>query len=428
MKHNVLVVPCGAEIGLEIHRSLAYSTHFELFGASSVDDHGQFVFKNYIGGLPYVDEPNFVEKINEVIKKHNIEFVFPAHDAVVLKLAQADESGELACKVITSPHKTCEITRSKKRTYAELDGIVPTPKVFEGAEDVKDSDLPVFLKPDVGQGSKGTHIAKTIEDIEFYIKKDPSLLILENLPGKEYTVDCFTNKEGKLLFCEGRERARVQGGISVHSKIRNDVRFMDLAKKLAKKLTFRGVWFFQVKENDEGELVLMEIAPRVAGTMGLARARGINLPLLSLFDALDQDVDVFQGPYEVVIDRALHNKFKHDITYQHVYLDFDDLIIYENKVNPYIMAFVYQCHNNGKNIHLLTRHKGELPQTLKKYRLNDAFDEITWLKSGEEKHTLIKEKDAIFIDDSFAERKKVHDKLGIPTFDSHMIESLMEKF
>ena len=45
---NVLVFPCGSEIGLEIHNALKYSKDFNLFGGSSVDDHGKYVYKNYI--------------------------------------------------------------------------------------------------------------------------------------------------------------------------------------------------------------------------------------------------------------------------------------------------------------------------------------------------------------------------------------------
>ena len=92
------------------------------------------------------------------------------------------------------------------------------------------------------------------------------------------------------------------------------------------------------------------------------------------------------------------------------------------------MAFVFQCINNGIALYLITRHKDDLNKTLEKYRISGLFDEVIWVGLGEEKHQHIKEKDAIFIDDSFAERKKVHDNVGIPTFDAHMIESLMEKF
>lgn len=427
MKKNVLVFPCGSEIGLEIHRSLYVSTHFNLIGGSSGDDHGMFVYKNYIDGIPFVDDPGFIKKINEIVAQHNIDFIFPAHDSVVLELARARERGELACEVVTSPAATCEIARSKRKTYEHFDGVVPIPKVYD-RKDVGDAELPVFLKPDVGQGSKGTYLAKDGHDIEFYVEKDPSLLLLEYLPGKEYTIDCFTSKDGRLLFCEGRQRRRISGGISVNSESVDDPRFEKIASQINRRLAFRGVWFFQVKEDEKGELVLMEIAPRIAGTMGLVRAKGINLAILSLFDAMGYEVDVFENTCSMVIDRALQNVYEHDIDYRHVYLDFDDLVIFEGRVNPMVLAFVHQCINKKIPVHLLTRNKGDLHDLLKQHRLEGLFDEIIWIKPEEEKHPYIKEKSAIFIDDSFAERKKIHDAHGIPVFDAHMIEALIEKF
>lgn len=426
MKANVLVFPCGSEIGLEVHKSVRYSTHFELFGGSSIDDHGRFVYKNYIGGIPNVDDPDFVTKLNDIIAKYQIDFVFPTHDSVVLKLAQEKASGNLKCEVVTSPLATCEVARSKLKTYEALSGIIPTPKVFKNVDEVSESDLPVFLKPEVGQGSKGTYLASTLEELSLYLMKDPTLLILEFLPGKEFTVDCFTNKDGELLFCEGRERVRIMNGISVSSRTIEDDRFKEVANTINEKLKFRGVWFFQLKENKIGELVLMEIAPRVAGTMGLVRAKGVNLPLLSLFDASGLKVAVSENDYEMIIDRALNNRYKHNLQYSHVYMDFDDMVILEGEVNTAVIAFIYQCINKNIKVHLLTRHKEDLNETLKRLRLNGIFDEIVWLKNGENKADYIKEKDAIFIDDSFAERKPVYDALGLPVFDSHMIESLME--
>jgi len=427
-KRNVLVFPCGSEIGLEVHKAVSLSTHFELFGGSSVEDHGMFVYKNYIDGMPFVDDPDFLEKINKIIEAHSIDLIIPAHDSVVLKLAEAKAADSLRCEVVTSPVETCEITRSKLRTYEHFKDVLPTPRIFKDVSEVAEVDLPVFLKPEIGQGSKGTQLAKTFEDIEFYTKKDPSLLLLEYLPGKEYTIDCFTNKEGALIFCEGRERQRIANGISVNSVTVSDERFTSLATIINEKLKFRGVWFFQVKETTDKELVLMEIAPRIAGTMGLVRNKGVNLPLLSLFDAVGMDVSIFENNYRMVIDRALENVYQHDITYQHVYLDLDDVVIYEDKVNPRVMAFVYQCLNKGIKVHLLTRHKDDLTATLEHYRLTGVFDELLWIQNDDEKHSLITEKAAIFIDDSFAERKKVYDEHGIPVFDAHMLEGLMEKF
>lgn len=426
MKKNVLVFPCGSEIGLELYRSLHLSTHIELFGASSVDDHGSFVYENYIGGLPNIDEDSFIERINEVIKENEIDLIFPAHDSVVLRMAQAKRDEDLACDVVTSDASVCEVARSKRTTYDVLKDVIKTPRVFASAEEISQDYFPLFMKPDVGQGSKGVHKVNTSTEADFYLSEDPTLLLLEYLPGKEYTIDCFTDRNGRLLFCSGRERKRVQNGISVSSSRVEDDRFVDIARRINDKLSFNGVWFLQVKEDKNGELTLLEIAPRVAGTMGLERARGINLPLLSIFNALDVPVSIEENKYHIEIDRALDNKYRHDIQYSHVYIDFDDLVVFQKKVNVEVVAFLYQCVNRGVATHLLTRHKEDINESLKRFRLTQLFDEVIWVQDGSPKSSYVSHSDAIFIDDSFAERAEVSKIKNIPVFDGHMIECLMD--
>jgi anti-anti-sigma regulatory factor len=427
VKKKVLIFPCGSEIGMELYKSLRYSTHFELIGGTSTDGHGRFVFSEYVDDLPYVDDPDFTDKLNRLISARGIDYIFPAHDSAVLTLSREAAAGRLACPVITSPAETCSIARSKRKTYEVLASVVPTAKVFNSVGEVAESDLPVFLKPDVGQSSKGVQLARTIEDISFYLEQNPDLLILEYLPGREYTVDCFTDRHGKLRYSLARERVRVANGISVNSRSVDDDRIDALAAALNDTLDFRGVWFFQVKENRSGDLALLEIAPRVPGTLGLLRCRGVNAPLLSLFDAAGFDISISMNQYEMEIDRALQNTYQHNISYGHVYIDLDDLILFEGTVNPMVMAFVFQCRNKGVKLHLLTRHKDDLHQTLEEHGLDRVFDELIWVKEGH-KHTHIVHDDAIFIDDSFEERRAVQEACGIPVFDAHMIEGLMEKY
>ena len=121
---NVMVFPCGSEVGLEINRALAYSKHFTLFGGNSVDDHGKFVYKNYIAGIPFVEAPDFIDEINKIIDQYKIDFIIPAHDSAVMKLAENQNSIKAA--VITSGVNTCRICRSKRKTYETFDNITPT--------------------------------------------------------------------------------------------------------------------------------------------------------------------------------------------------------------------------------------------------------------------------------------------------------------
>ncbi len=421
---RVLVFPCGSEIGLEINRSLAHSTHFEMYGASSIDNHGAYVYRNYIGGVPNIDDDDCIEKINAIIDEYGIDFIFPAHDSAVLKFAR--HADELHAVVVTSPEATCEICRSKLRTYEVLDGVVPTPVVYNGA-DSSALEFPLFCKPDVGQGSRGAHKIASRKDYDYYVAGVEGLVLSEFLPGSEYTIDCFTDRNGNLRFCEGRRRARISNGICVNAVPIKNPEFRRLAELINSKMTFRGMWFFQLKERADGELVLMEIAPRIAGTMGLYRGIGVNFALLSLFDAMEYDVDVFCNNYTIENDRALCTRFKTDVVYDTVYLDFDDTVTTRGQINTDVMKFIYQARNEGKRIVLVSRHERDLKQTLADYSIAESLfaDIIVIRDKSKRKSELITEKSAVFIDDSYAERKDVYERCGIPVFAPDSIDVLL---
>jgi hypothetical protein len=285
---------------------------------------------------------------------------------------------------------------------------------------------PIFLKPDCGYGSRGTRKVGSPQEARFFLDREPGLLAMEYLPGSEYTVDCFTNRHGDLLFAGARERLRIQNGISVHSRPVDGPLFQELARTINAGLSLRGVWFFQVKESDTGELTLLEVAPRVAGTMALCRNLGVNLALLSVFDAMEMDVSIQVNDFGIEIDRALAARFHTDLSYRHVYIDLDDCLICDGLVNTDAVAFLYQCVNRGIAIHLLTRHAGTVDETLCRARLQNLFDDIVHLKTSERKSDYIRHNDAIFIDDSFGERKEVRERKRIPVFAPDAIECLLD--
>ena len=174
----------------------------------------------------------------------------------------------------------------------------------------------------------------------------------------------------------------------------------------------------------------MEVAPRIAGTMGLYRNLGINFALLSIYDALGLDIEVINNKYSLEIDRAFINRFNLDYCYKNVYIDLDDTIIIKNNINPKVMEFLYQCLNSNIKLHLLTRHLSrfneDVVEVLKKWRINELFDSIITVPKNDKKSYYIKEKSAIFIDDSFSERFDVLKNIKIPVFDVSSIESLIK--
>lgn len=421
MKKNILVFPCGSEIALEVHRSLEHSIHFNLIGGNSIDDHGKFVFKNYIGGIPFANEPDFLPSLKSIILENKIDAIYPAMDSVINILKENEEY--LNCLVVAPIAETTNICLSKSRTYNALNGLVETPKVYNSFSEVK--EYPVFMKPDIGYGSRGAIKINDLEKGMFEFSKNPNLIICEYLPGKEYTVDCFTNKDGELLFVGPRQRKRISNGISVNtSTMAIDERFQSIANTINSKFKLNGAWFFQVKERKNGDLVLMEVASRFGGSSSVYRAKGVNFASLSIFNALGETVTIIENDYSVELDRALDSIFKIDIQFNHVYVDFDDTLIVNNQVNTSLIGLIYKFINQGKKIHLITKHEYDLHKSMAKYKLSELFDEIIHIEKHDQKWRYIAHKDSIFIDDSFAERKQIKNNLNIAVFSVDMISML----
>ena len=420
---KVLVFPAGTEIAFEINEALRYSKFVKLYGATSVPCHAEFVFETCVEGLPFVDDPGLTDALNSVIDEYGIDYIYPAHDSALLTLTREQE--RLHAAVVTSPLETVEICRSKNRTYSFLEGAAYLPKFYGSADEVP--GYPVFIKPSVGQGSQGARKISDRAHLEEALSEGLEYSICEYLPGDEYTVDCFTDRHGVLRFVNPRSRDRIRAGIAVRSRnIGDDPAIRAIAEDLNSKLVFNGAWFFQVKKNSKGEYRLMEAAPRIAGTMCLSRSLGVNMPLLTLFNMWGYDVDIIDNANDVLLDRAFITRYKTDISYSNVYVDFDDTLIVNGKVNAYLMMFLYQAKNCGKKLILLTRHSRDIYSDLATYCIPESlFSEIIRLEDGGNKTDHIKP-DSIFIDDSFAERKRVRDAFGIPVFDPDMVDSLID--
>jgi hypothetical protein len=421
-KKKILVFPCGSEVGLEIHRSLCFSSHVELIGASSVDDHGRFVYEKYLDGLPFFNHPDFIPAMKELISLHGIDAVYPAMDSVIHILKKHEN--EIGCRVISSPVETSEICISKKKTYERLEGVVSIPKFYE--TDHEAIQFPVFLKPDIGYGSRGVAVADNRAQLLNHLEKHPECLILEYLPGDEFTIDCLSDSGGKLRFAGARQRRRIMNGISVNTSTeKTDAIFLQMAVKINEAIRFQGAWFFQVKKNKEGWPILMEVACRLGGSSAVYRVQGVNFALLSVYSAFSLPVSIMPNNYQVELDRSLNVSFKTDIEFDQVFVDYDDTLLLSDRVNIFLLRFLFDCINKNKRLILITRHSGDLKKSMKKQRITGVFDEIIHLKKGEKKSDFIPHHNAIFIDDSFAERKEVMQVCGIPVFSPDMVADLI---
>lgn len=422
---KVLVFPCGSEVGLEINKSLKDISFITLYGGSSVADHGEWEYENYIGTIPYITDDHFVEKLNGIIDQYHIDYVFPAFDAVILKLSECRD--DLHAEVLTSSKETVQICRSKEKTYKNLTGAYFLPKVYLSPDEVR--EYPVLMKPAVGQGGQGVKLILDEETLRFELEhRAEKQVVCEYLPGMEYTVDCFTDRYGILKYCAYRSRRRIKNGISVNSVLEPESEEVQkIAKEINTRMNFRGVWFFQLKLSKNNQYKLMEIATRVAGTMCVERARGVNLPLLTVFDGMGYDVEIQPEFNSVETDRALSNCYKIDLEFDELYIDYDDTIIVHDKVNIWALALIYKCLNRNIPVYLVTKHKNDIYQSLRERHIGtELFKQIIHVGEKEKKVDYMHPGEkALYIDDSFAERTAVKKHFGIKVMGVDNLEVLL---
>ena len=289
----------------------------------------------------------------------------------------------------------------------------------------------MIIKPAEGQGSQGFMILKSRAELEYELsQRSEPQVICEYLPGEEYTIDCFTDRHGEVRYASCRNRHRIKNGISVNSTLMPpDERIREIAGVINRKIPMRGVWFFQLKRNAAGEYRLLECATRVAGTMCLERAVGVNLPLLTVFDALGYDVSVSPQLATATVDRALYNVFTLDLDYDEVYVDYDDTLIVKDRVNFTVLRFIYQCVARKIRVTLLTRHETDVREDMQAFRIFPGlFDEIVCIPRSERKIDHVRPSaKALFIDDSFAERDAMVRAFGVTALGVDAVEALIDE-
>lgn len=273
---------------------------------------GRYLNNNF-QQIPLASDPQFVDALLSICRSRNIHVVLPLVTKELIPLANRANEFELAgAKLLASPAESLVIANNKSQLYEFLQwrGMeVPAYKIVETTdqfnEAVNELNYPakkICFKPSVSNGSRGFRIvADDIDEADLLFNHKPNsvyisladarrilssgnfpqLLVSEYLPGDEYSVDCLAN-HGEALLAIPRLRKRMINGISVEGEfIKNDL-IIAYCTQIIHELRLHGNIGIQVKANAGGKYLVLEINPRVQGTISAALGAGINLPLLAV--------------------------------------------------------------------------------------------------------------------------------------------------
>ncbi len=367
---RVLVFPSRNEPGLEIIRSLAKSNKLVVVGGSSDPlefDPSRLLLARHLL-IPHLQQPNFRPEFAALLGEHEIDIVFPTVDSLVADLAGWSLNG---VDFVTPSAEVATLLLSKRATYQRLAARVAVPQIVDGEA----SYFPLFAKPDVGSGSRGTMVID--DDAQLEVARSRGLLVTEYLAGDEYTVDCVSDLEGNLLESNPRLRGLVGRGISLGTRAAPEAGLSDAAEAIADELRITGPWFAQFKRAADGTPKLLEVNARVAGSMAYTRLSGVNIPLMVVFMYAGHQVRVPPLDGTGVMNRTLANLVEQE-SFDSVVWDFDDTLIRKDgKPDPDAMACLYDLANRGVRQFLLSK-RPDVREMVDQQLIPNHFEEILY--------------------------------------------------
>ena len=276
--------------------------------------------------LPKATDAGFISTLLRTCKEKNINLILPLVTKELLPLAGAKNLlNDAGIKVLVSSPEAIELANNKTSCYQFLKekGLaVPQFSIARTVEEFKQAVVnlgypkkPLCFKPACSNGSRGFRVitdGANDPDILFNSKPNntgityaeairilslqpfPELLVSEYFPGDEYTIDCIAD-QGKTKLIVPRLRIKMVNGISTAGLFVKDETIDAYCADIINALGLHGNVGIQVKRSASGVPLLLEINPRVQGTIVAALGAGVNLPLL----AIKQEIGISIEPKEM---------------------------------------------------------------------------------------------------------------------------------
>jgi len=271
--------------------------------------------------IPRATSPEYLDTLLSLCSKKGIDVLIPQNTAELLLLSDNKKLfEEKGVKILVSSHEAISKANDKFNLMETAQSVgVPTTKYalcsdFESLKrnvEFIGQGEDVVVKPPISNGSRGVRIVTknrnrkndfynekpnslytTLEELHETLGDEfPELMVMEYLPGEEFTVDMFRNN--KTFVAIPRVREVIRSGITFSASLSNDERLIEYSRLLAEACDLTLCFGFQFKLNKEGIPMLLESNPRVQGTMVMSTFAGANVIYASVKDLLGEPIPEF---------------------------------------------------------------------------------------------------------------------------------------
>lgn len=260
--------------------------------------------------LPAGAAAGFTDVVLARCRAMGVHVVLPTVDAELRPLARARAAfAAHGIDLLLAPASALDVILDKLTLARHCAGVVRVPRTepLEAATDPAAWEYPVVVKPRSGSGSRGFLVINSAAELAA-VRGEPGLLVQDLLPGEEYSVDVLADAAGHVIASVPRLRARVDSGVSVGGRTVHDPELEAFGRTVAEATGITFVANVQCKRDTAGRPALLEVNPRMPGTLGLTIAAGVDMPRLALDSLRGRPVPASLGFRDAAVVRFLDER------------------------------------------------------------------------------------------------------------------------
>jgi carbamoyl-phosphate synthase large subunit len=234
--------------------------------------------------IPAGLDPGFVEATLARCIAMDADVLVPTVDAELRPLARARaQFARAGIALLLAPDEALDVTLDKLALAQRCAGRAPVPRTerLDRATDPGSWTYPVVVKPRTGSGSRDISVVRSAQDLA-RMGTSGDFLVQQYLPGAEYSVDVLADASGRVVASVPRVRERIDSGVSVAGRTLHDAELERLGATVAEATGVTYIANVQFRRDAAGRPALLEVNPRVPGTLPLTVASGVDMPRMAL--------------------------------------------------------------------------------------------------------------------------------------------------
>jgi carbamoyl-phosphate synthase large subunit len=273
--------------------------------------------------VPRLDSPDFIPTLAEIIRREQVDLIFPLIDPDIPLLAAYRPVLEaIGARLAVVSQEAAAVAADKWLTAHFFQNLgLATPRSWQaGKLDPAAAEFPLFIKPRRGSAAQHTFKVKDARELTFFSDYVCNPIIQEYLPGPEITNDVICDLKGEVLAVVSRRRIEVRWGEVAKGVTIYNAGITAACVKIAQALPAVGPITVQCLMQN-GLPHFTEINARLGGGVPLGIVAGADGPRLLLAREAGLPVDIPPlGSYQLglYLTRFDESFFLTEPDYEHI--------------------------------------------------------------------------------------------------------------